>query len=174
MRAIIPLILMLCSCGNNPQLHWEVPIIDVTVDSACSFKYNAALILALDEWNSVLNGKKTLVIKKKSLNKIKCLKKWTEKEQNTANTEMEYDAFSGELLLFSINFNEQFYKFALKAKEGHQNLVNVMLHEVGHSLGLDHEDSSACVMYYARANNVETLKLCEKEKQSLRKLYGID
>lgn len=174
MRFIIIFAFLCMSCGRNAQLHWSGENINITVDSSCGFRYNAALALALDEWNQVLEGKRTITIRKNSINKVVCFKKWDGETKTLADTRLTYDVISGDIEIFSINFNQQYHKFSLKAKQMHHNLTTVMLHEVGHALGLDHENGANCVMFYAPSENSETMKLCENEKRALRKIYGIN
>ncbi|XP_055305009.1 matrix metalloproteinase-2-like [Sitodiplosis mosellana] len=61
------------------------------------------------------------------------------------------------------NFEERFYK-------NRTNLLNVIAHEIGHALGLDHSESGGGIMF--RKSNKYVEQLCEDDVMAIQRLYG--
>jgi hypothetical protein len=76
------------------------------------------------------------------------------------NTELKWDERSGELLAAYISVPEDL----------RGDLYTVMAHEVGHVLGLDHDDATSSIMCSKTGNRPQDFT--ESDKKLLRKQYG--
>ncbi len=99
---------------------------------------------ATEIWNQALGFEAFRISDSQSLNKILFHKNWDESLLNPgSNILIEYDGavYSSQIIL-----NQENYDFGLNLEINKIDLISVLIHEMGHSLGLAHIDSTDSIM----------------------------
>lgn len=134
-------------------------------------------------WNSVA-GRELVIIsntkdyggksRRNDKNTIYFVKKWEKSPSKLAVTE---NWFQGDLILESdIVFNIQYFKFAERItvdnyNKGVVDFESVMTHEIGHALGLDHEDAQESVMSTYLAAGIENKEPTAFDQKNIKCEY---
>jgi len=98
-------------------------------------------------------------------------------QELTVNFNLEVTDYNNKIEEFGSEFIEGSYKNNKNGKSitiynfnDHAMLVRVLAHELGHALGLKHNNNPHAIMYYL--NQAKTVKLAPEDISSLKELYS--
>ncbi|XP_072375202.1 matrilysin-like [Diabrotica undecimpunctata] len=81
-----------------------------------------------------------------------------------------YPSANGECTEIHLDANERWYVGNDRAPHGEVNFLAVLMHEIGHSLGLEHSTSDSSIMYAWYHQDVPNFG--EDDKKAMSMLYG--
>jgi hypothetical protein len=98
---------------------------------------------------------------------------WTDSERRTANTIRAMHGPSGEILDADIGINSELFDFAIAPNEGRVHLTGILVHEVGHALGLDHSNIEDATMVASAeiGDRDDLVSLSDDDKAGLCAIY---
>ncbi len=106
-------------------------------------------------------------------NLILWMRQWPiEPSQRQAKTDMTI--LGGKTIAANISFNAKDQTFSVKSEKAAVDFESVLIHELGHVLGLDHTTDSDSVMYPKLAAETKRRILTPLEIQKLNCIYDID
>jgi len=160
--------------GNIPvvmQLHKDLPE-----------QYATAVMAAAETWNQNI-GRKVIEIKterfdgpaeaqKDGLNVIYFYSGWEADRPNEQARTSVY--WVGDLIKEAdIRVNDHNFDFYWNQNEktGEVNIESLLVHEMGHVLGLKHKDQGSSVMATYLASNTKRIQLAETDRKSLKCEY---
>ncbi|MCH2109548.1 MAG: matrixin family metalloprotease [Polyangiaceae bacterium] len=91
---------------------------------------------------------------------------------NLGHTELTYDLATGELVDTDIELNSEDAVFSTEPNETEYDLLTVVLHEMGHALGLDHSQVSGSVMQARSGPGELRHQLHPDDRAGVCALYG--
>lgn len=160
---------LLATCkGALPVRHWSYPI-TISVDASADV-YSSDIVAAVSVWNKVAP---LINVTNVSSDSISFMSKW-----DGTTFQMAYTAISslfGIINRHSIRFNNSFMFFSgARSKQfGLISFRSVMLHELGHALGLDHNPNKDSVMYaYLNTDEVK-LTLSKEDVTAIKCIYPV-
>lgn len=159
------------------RISWkrDVPITLVAHESVPS-EYIPALQAAADRWNNVA-GRQILVFKagvkrgslspaKDGENVIYFMNTWeSQKASEQARTSLYW--IGDQIKEADIRVNASRFQFYWNQGGTGVNIEALMIHELGHVLGLRHKDSEGSVMATYLANNTDRVYLAQTDQSSL-------
>jgi len=150
---------------------WESPAIEYKVEGPLKFK--RATAEAITQWVIAASGEIDFCKEEISPRlRIRYLRKWPYENINLANT--IFTSIDGEIVSALIEINAEHYRWRRKktahvCKKTFYNLDAIMLHEIGHALGLiTHSTDPTSAMYLFPSVNV----LSVEDVKRLMELYG--
>lgn len=145
-----------------------------------------AIQSAMDTWNRALGreffaftGRQSDSVSNESPspeskdNLILLMKRWP-KELSERQAKTEMTTLGGKTIAASIVFNSKDHTFSVTAEKDTVDFESVLIHELGHILGLDHTTDTDSVMYPKLAAETKRRKLTRLEIQKLSCIYDID
>ncbi|MCB0391615.1 MAG: matrixin family metalloprotease [Bdellovibrionales bacterium] len=195
---IIASALFIQACGNNidpepscnfvqnskmKRVSWKGGSVKMYIHSSVPTKYHTAIKDAAEVWNHQL-GYKIISIeatvggenrpKQDNYNIIYWLSDWEEnKKSEQARTTIYWTG--SRIYEADIRINGSNHRFSATedAINGHIDFKSLLIHELGHVIGLAHvEPTNKSVMHAYLANGVERRKLTEVDESSLKCEYG--
>ena len=166
--------------SDGQSLRWG-PNFPITlfIHSSVPTKFRPALEEAINQWNLALNrnlfvlnseidSSPTTLVDGKNI--IYWFPRWPENKNLPAHTLLHWQdskIFEADMM---INAENIAYSFNPKGSE--YDIVSVVIHELGHILGLDHVDRKESVMASHLENAVKRREISALEKNTLQCLYG--
>jgi MYXO-CTERM domain-containing protein len=99
---------------------------------------------------------------------------WAVGDESLAVTLSTYEQTSGKLLDTDILVNTSDAKWTVVATEGGYDLESTLLHEIGHALGLGHQDGAPSVMATSLDSGADRRTLFDADRDAVQALYAID
>lgn len=143
----------------------------IQADNTFPLEWVNELRAAANTWN-VAAGKQVLLVKN-SDNKITVLQTWDRANRaEQAYTRVHY-IDSGAVSAANIFLNGLDFKFYVSGGQLNEvHLRSLLIHELGHAIGLGHTNLTMSVMYPYLEANVERIKLSSYDKAALECMYG--
>ena len=145
---------------QGTPIRWAVNNIDIDVQTTGTHGLTKeeileAVSIAVNTWNSQsLNNAITLSCTDEGREANSVLyftDSWDHKEDTLAYTSITNNEDSGEILSSSISIssgkNEDWH-WSITGEDGSYDLINALIHEFGHALGLDHSSITNAIMAY--------------------------
>ncbi len=176
------------SCGfvqnsSGERISWknEVPI-HLTMHSSIPVEYRGAVITAAEKWNRAL-GKNMILIENSVSDGINSAAKDGQSVIYMSNTwEADKASEQGRTSIYwigdritetDIKLNGQNFQFYWQSASQTQgvNIEALVMHEMGHVLGLKHKDTESSVMQTYLANNSDRTRVGETDIEALKCEY---
>lgn len=155
--------------GNFTVRVRTLPIV-IGVDNSFSAEWLSELQAAADTWNEAA-GKQVILIEK-STNKVYTLYNWKRTRSEQAFTRVNYIE-SGAITAANIFINAANFRFYTTDGVNNEfHLRSLLIHELGHAIGLGHINLTKSVMYPYLDANVERIELTDYDKEALGCMYG--
>jgi hypothetical protein len=145
-----------CSTHDGPAV-WKETVIPLYLNREANSKSEECLVECIDEWNRVLDGRISFSyagrnragLRRDSKNTVSFLVTWPRRVKDSYIGYAYNWKRSGVIRESDIILNQYLYKFTVqpeKVDNGYFYLKAILLHEMGHVLGLDHTDDPASIM----------------------------
>lgn len=100
---------------------------------------------------------------------------WTHASKVVALTSLTFDEESGVIVDADMELNGEDYAFAVDGSSTAYDVQQVMTHEIGHMLGLDHSEKEAAVMYSkSKPGQRDKLELHQDDVDGLTASHPLD
>jgi predicted Zn-dependent protease len=132
-------------------------------------KTKESVVYAINEWNTKFN-KTLFVLSESSKNTVNNTLAWEYSNRQQAMTSARWSGTCIYSVNISVNMRD-FYYYRTGERQSGYNMDALILHELGHTLGLVDNDNSSSVMYRYLAIQENRVKTTEYDVNNLKSVY---
>jgi predicted Zn-dependent protease len=179
-------ILITSSFNTIHSERWKKTVIDYYINIKANTASEKCIRESFKKWEKILNnkvrffyhGRNSAGIKRDNKNTVSFITQWP---LNISKSLIGYTYLwyqKGSIVEADVIFNQEIYNFTIypdKVNQGYYYLETILLHEIGHLLGLTHLDNQDSIMKpLFKYNETINFTIDQESIRLVKKLYGIE